>query len=81
MSDPKDPAAPQADDRPAATPGALKPRDDASWDDDEGENWRHAPAAPKDQGVPDSLGRAVSDAVTGSAPEGTVDKGKTPGRS
>ena len=80
MSDPNDPATRQADDGPAAKPGPIKPRDDASWDDDEGENWRHAPVAPKDQGVLDSLGRAVSDAVTGSAPDDTVDKAKTPGR-
>ena len=79
MSDPKHPTTPQADDAPAATPGTVKPRDDASWDDDEGENWRHAPVAPKEQGVLDSLGRSVSDAVTGSAPDSTVDKGKTPG--
>jgi hypothetical protein len=34
------------------------------WDDDE-EPWRHPPVAPKDAGIADSLGKAVSDVVTG----------------
>ena len=32
---------------------------------DEEDEWRHAPVAPKDAGVLDSLGRSVSEAVTG----------------
>ena len=43
------------------------------WDDDEGENWRHAPVAPKDANPLDSLGHAVTDSVTGSEAD------KTPG--
>ncbi|MEO7056683.1 MAG: hypothetical protein ABI281_08400 [Caldimonas sp.] len=44
-------------------------------DDDEEETWRHAPVAPKDKGVIESLGESVSDVVTGSeAPPGKVPK-------
>ena len=46
-----------------------QPRPDATrgdWDDDEGENWRHAPVAPKDANPLDSLGQAVTESVTGS---------------
>ena len=34
------------------------------WDDDE-DPWRHPPVAPRDAGITDSLGKAVSDVVTG----------------
>ena len=46
------------------------------WDDDE-EPWRHPPVAPKDAGVADSLGEAVSDVVTGPL-EGDPDKAEKP---
>ncbi len=85
MTEPKQPATPGARGKPASTPqpttaatGGTEPRDNASWDDDEGTDWRHAPVAPKDQGVLDSLGRSVSEAVTGSTPDETGNKGKTP---
>ena len=87
MTEPKRPAAPEAHGKPASTPapapagaGSTKPRDDASWDDDEGTDWRHAPVAPKDRGVLDSLGRSVSEVVTGSMPEDAGTKDKTTGR-
>jgi hypothetical protein len=34
------------------------------WDDDS-EPWRHPPVTPRDAGIADSLGKAVSDVVTG----------------
>ena len=60
------------------------------WDDDE-EPWRHPPVAPKDADVIDSLGKAVSDVVTGPlegdpekadkpAPRGPSKDATTPGR-
>ena len=33
------------------------------WDDED--EWRHPPVAPVDAGVADSLGKSVSDVVTG----------------
>jgi hypothetical protein len=46
------------------------------WDDDE-EPWRHPPVAPKDAGIADSLGEAVSDVVTGPL-EGDPEKADKP---
>ena len=46
------------------------------WDDDE-EPWRHPPVAPKDAGIADSYGKAVSDVVTGPL-EGDPEKAKQP---
>ena len=34
------------------------------WDEDD-MPWRHPPVAPKDAGIADSLGKSVSDVVTG----------------
>ena len=47
-----------------------------NWDEDE-EPWRHPPIAPKDAGITDSLGRSVSDVVTGPL-EGDPEKAKKP---
>lgn len=46
------------------------------WDDDDGP-WRHPPVAPKDAAVADSLGKSVSDVVTGPL-EGDPEKAKKP---
>jgi hypothetical protein len=46
------------------------------WEDDD-EPWRHPPVTPKDAGVADSLGKSVSDVVTGPL-EGDPDKAKKP---
>lgn len=46
------------------------------WEDD-AEPWRHPPVAPKDAGIADSLGKAVSDVVTGPS-EGDPSKAKKP---
>lgn len=40
------------------------PGSDRKWEDD-AEPWRHAPVAPKDEGLAESLGRSVSEVVTG----------------
>ena len=45
--------------------------------EDDDEPWRHPPIAPKDAGVTDSLGRSVSDVVTGPL-EGDPAKAKQP---
>lgn len=57
---------------PATAPGGSKPK--PGWDDDDGP-WRHAPVAPNDEDPLKSLGRSVSDVVTGSDP-GQRDKPK-----
>ena len=49
----------------SATPAGGQPK--PGWDDDD-EPWRHAPVAPKDEDPLKSLGRSVSDVVTGSDP-------------
>jgi len=59
-------AIPDGQPKPDANPGDR--------DKDEAEEWRHAPMAPKDANPLDSLGRAVTDSVTGSA----ADKGTGP---
>jgi hypothetical protein len=46
------------------------------WDHDE-EPWRHPPVAPKDAGIADSYGEAVSDVVTGPL-DGDPEKAKKP---
>ena len=46
------------------SPANSPPGPDRKWDDDT-EPWRHAPIAPKDEGLAESLGRSVSDVVTG----------------
>jgi hypothetical protein len=46
------------------------------WEDDD-EPWRHPPVAPKDAGIADSYGKAVSDVVTGPL-EGDPEKAKKP---
>jgi len=45
--------------------------------DDDEEPWRHPPVAPKDAGIADSYGKAVSDVVTGPL-EGDPEKAKQP---
>ena len=45
--------------------------------EDDDPPWRHPPVAPKDAGVADSLGRSVSDVVTGPL-EGDPEKAKKP---
>jgi hypothetical protein len=46
--------------------GKARARRATTGEDDE-EPWRHPPVAPKDAGIADSLGKAVSDVVTGPA--------------
>ena len=59
-----------ATDAGAGTTGAAAPvagstgKPGHSFADEEDE-WRHAPVAPKDSGVLDSLGRSISEAVIG----------------
>lgn len=48
-------------DKPAGVP-AAKP---AAAQDDNGDEWRHPPVAPKDEGPLKSFARAVSETVTG----------------
>lgn len=44
-------------------PDTVKPLPDL---DDDGDKWRHAPVAPKDKGVIESLGESIPEVVTGS---------------
>ena len=56
---------------PPVEPDAQSPnRDDA------GEEWRHAPVAPKDEGPLESLGKSVSEVVTG--PDADRSRGPKP---
>lgn len=54
-----------------STPPSGTKKNDASWDEDEGADWRHPPVEPKDKGVLESLGKSVSEAVTGSKADPT----------
>jgi hypothetical protein len=51
--------------RPAGAPASRDATTAEGFGDDD-EPWRHAPVAPRDEGPLKSLGRSVSDAVTGS---------------
>jgi hypothetical protein len=55
------PAPPTRPAAPANPTGATRPQRD-----DEEEQWRHAPVAPRDEGILKSLGQSVSEVVTGS---------------
>ena len=59
---------------PAAAPGQPAGSNSERWDAEDGEQWRHPPIAPKDANPLDSLGRAVSDAITGS--EGSLEEAR-----
>lgn len=54
------------------SPANDPPVPDGKWDDDT-EPWRHLPVVPKDESIADSLGKAISDVVTGPLEDG---KGK-----
>jgi hypothetical protein len=76
---------------PAASPPAQTPaptaaadKDEASkqrkgggWDDDDDDPWRHAPVAPRDESPAKSLGRSVSEVVTGPLRDEGADKAGT----
>jgi hypothetical protein len=68
MTLPRDPAA-----KDSTTPPA--PAADPKWDDDDGP-WRHEQVAPKDESAAESLGRSVSDVVTGPQGQGDEKNGK-----
>jgi hypothetical protein len=51
--------------RPAGAPASGAGPAAEGYDDDD-EPWRHPPVAPRDESPLKSLGRSVSDAVTGS---------------
>ena len=46
------------------SPANSPPGPDPKWDDDD-PPWRHPPVAPKDPGLAESLGRSISEVVTG----------------
>ncbi|MDQ6638939.1 MAG: hypothetical protein M3Z15_04655, partial [Pseudomonadota bacterium] len=64
-----------SDDRATPAPatkgaGATRPADAGAKPDDDEDEWRHAPVAPVDERNPlKSLGKAISDTVTGSEGE------------
>jgi len=86
MNDPRPASRPE----PAASPPAQRPaptaaagKDEASkqakgagWDDDD-EPWRHAPVAPRDESPAESLGRSVSEVVTGPLRDEVAAKART----
>lgn len=54
------------------SPANGPPVPDGNWDDN-ADPWRHPPVVPKDESIADSLGKAISDVVTGPLEDG---KGK-----
>ena len=58
-------------------PRGQKPSPPGDDPNDDGEPWRHAPIAPRDAGIAESFGKAVSDVVTGPL-EGDADKAVKP---
>ena len=46
------------------SPANGPPAPAREWDDD-AEPWRHPPVAPRDESIADSIGKAISDVVTG----------------
>ena len=58
------------------SPANSPPGSDPNWDDDD-QAWRHAPVAPKDEGLAESLGRSVSEVVTGPLDDATGKPGTT----
>jgi hypothetical protein len=52
------PESPSMNKSPAKSPPAPA----REWDDD-AEPWRHPPVAPRDEGIADSIGKAISDVV------------------
>lgn len=59
------------------SPAYSPPGPDGKWDDD-AEPWRHPPVAPKDEGLAESLGRLVSEVVTGPLDDLAGKPGPTP---
>jgi hypothetical protein len=51
-------------------PANSPPEPVRPWDDD-AEPWRHPPVAPRDESVADSLGKSISDVVTGPLDDAT----------
>ncbi|MEP6738828.1 MAG: hypothetical protein ABJA61_00530 [Caldimonas sp.] len=60
---PKDPGAKPTGTRDDHGPGAGAGAGAGAFDDED--EWRHAPVAPKDENPLESLGRSVSEVVTG----------------
>ncbi len=52
-------------DKPAGVPAARPATAQNDNLDDNGDEWRHPPVAPKDEKPLDSFGRSVSEIVTG----------------
>ncbi len=46
------------------SPANGPPEPERAWDDD-AEPWRHPPVVPHDESVADSIGKSISDVVTG----------------
>ncbi|MEO8524783.1 MAG: hypothetical protein ABI460_08700 [Caldimonas sp.] len=52
-------------------PPANNPPDaNRKWDDD-AEPWRHPPVTPRDESVADSIGKSISEVVTGPLDDAT----------
>lgn len=51
-------------------PANSPPEPARQWDDD-AEPWRHPPVVPRDESLADSLGKSVSDVVTGPLDDAT----------
>ena len=58
-------ATPQGQSAGTADPAKPAAKTGAGWDDEEDE-WRHEPVAPNDENPVESLGRSVTEAITGS---------------
>ena len=71
------PSHPQPPTAAQGAPDTGKPVDGFADEEAEDGPWRHAPVAPKDEGIARSIGKSISDAVTGPLDDATG-KPKTP---
>ncbi len=51
---------------PDKTPSEPSPDNNAAWDAEDAQSkQRHPPVAPKDEGILDSIGKSISEGLTG----------------
>ncbi len=59
------PARPRPPSAAADTHDAAEPADGFADEEADDGPWRHAPVAPKDEGIARSIGKSIADVVTG----------------
>ena len=71
------PATPSTPSNDTTADATARPPDGFSDEEEENGPWRHPPVAPKDEGIARSLGKSISDVVTGPLDDASG-KPKTP---